>query len=288
MKQPKQTLKGERFFPHNLMLYVNRATEAFSLPQHEHEFIELAYVMEGRGFHYVENKVERISPGQLFVIPIGVSHVFRPASADVAKEPLIIYNCIFTDELIESFIPFVIDKPIITFMKELIEEGLRYYAVSDVDAAMEKLFLSLYREYSLQQSGSSTYLNSLFLQLIITMYRFKHNEIKALPSKQDRFVQVLLYIEQNYAMELTLSHLTEQFQWSERHFQRLFKQHTNQSFHSYLQSLRIRKSCEQLRNSQLKISRIAESVGYKDINSFIGLFKRMIGQTPSSYRQQFK
>lgn len=288
MKQPKKTLKWERFSPHNLMLYVNRVTEAFSLSQHEHEFIELAYVMEGRGFHYVENEVERISPGQLVVIPIGFSHVFRPASADVAKEPLIIYNCVFKPELIESFIPFVIDKPIITFMEELKEEGLRYYSVSDVDAAMEKLFLSLYREYTLPQSGSSTNLNSLLLQLIVTMYRFKHNENKTLPSKQDRFMQVLLYIEQNYAMELTLSLLTEKFQWSERHFQRLFKQHTNQSFHNYLQSLRIRKSCEQLRNSQLKISRIAESVGYKDINSFIGLFKRMIGQTPSSYRQQFK
>ncbi|NOU73262.1 helix-turn-helix domain-containing protein [Paenibacillus sp. LMG 31458] len=288
MKHSKQTLKGERFFRHDLKLYVNREAEAFSLSKHAHEFIELAYVMEGRGFHYVENEVERISPGQLFVIPIGVSHVFRPASADVIKEPLIIYNCIFTPEFIESLISSVTEKPILTFMEELKEVGLHYYSVPDVDAAMEKLFLSLYREYSLPQSGSSTYLNSLFLQLIVTLYRFKHNENKALPSKQDRFMQVLLYIEQHYAMELTLSHLTEKFQWSERHLQRLFKQHTNQSFHNYLQSMRIRKSCEQLRNSQLKISRIAESVGYKDINSFIGLFKRMIGQTPSSYRQQFK
>ncbi|GFZ93231.1 hypothetical protein GCM10008018_44500 [Paenibacillus marchantiophytorum] len=274
------------------MLYVNRVTETFRLSQHSHEFIELAYVGEGRGFHYIENEVHRAERGQLYVIPIGVSHVFRPSSADDSKEPLIIYNCIFTPQLLESFLPGVTDPPIAAFMQLLKDEAYEFDSIVDVDASIEKLFLALYQEFSLPQSGSTTYLNSLLLQLLVTIYRLINREQRAgLPAESaqpDRFLQVLLYMEQQYAEELTLSHLTQKFQWSERQLQRLFNRHTSQTFHSYLQSLRIRKSCEQLRDSSHKIRSIAESVGYKDQNSFISIFKRIVGMTPRSYRNQFE
>lgn len=288
MRQAKSTLTGERFFSGHLKLYVSRETESFTLSQHSHEFIELAYAMEGRGFHYVEDEVERVAPGRLYVIPLGVSHVFRPSSADQRKEPLIIYNCIFAPELIASFVPFVPEANLAAFLEELKEEQMSYYWISDADGALEKLFLALHREYSLPQNGSMTYLNSLLLQLLVTLYRLKHQEEQSPPSKRDPFMQVLLYIERHYAMELTLSHLADLFPWSERQLQRLFGRHTNQTFHHYLQSLRIRKSCEHLRESELTIRRIAETVGYKDVQSFTGVFKKIIGRTPSSYRQQFK
>ncbi|WP_409340612.1 helix-turn-helix domain-containing protein [Paenibacillus sp. MBLB4367] len=292
MQHPKHTLKADRFFPKHQMLYVNRVTETFRLSRHSHEFIELAYVGEGKGFHYIENKVHRAARGQLYVVPIGVSHVFRPSSADDSNEPLIVYNCIFTPQLLENLLPGVTDPPIAAFLQRLKEETHEYDSVVDVDAAIEKLFLALYQEFSFPQSGSSTYLNSLLLQLLVTVYRLKNKEqparLPAEPAQPDRFLQVLLYMEQHYAAELSLSHLTEKFQWSERHLQRLFNRHTSQTFHRYLQSLRIRKSCEQLRDSPHKISRIAESVGYKDLQSFITIFKRIVGMTPGSYRNRFE
>ncbi|QGQ95049.1 AraC family transcriptional regulator [Paenibacillus psychroresistens] len=288
MKPSKETLKEDIFIKDQLLLYVNRATETFHMPLHSHEFIELAYVAEGKGFHYIENEVQRIHKGQLHVIPIGVSHVFRPNSTDALKDPLIVYNCIFTRKLIDSLIPFITDKAIAEYLAGLSEETLPYYALLDADGAVEKLFLALYREYSLPISGSSTFLNTLLIQLIVTLYRLKNDKIETSSNKPARFLQVLHYMDQQFAEEITLSHLTDRFQWSERHLQRLFKQHTEQTFNHYLQNLRITKSCELLRSSQLSVSRVAESVGYKDIHSFNVLFKRIVGNTPSSYRGQIK
>jgi AraC-like DNA-binding protein len=288
MEQAKRTLKKANFFQDNLLLYVNRVTEAFSLPLHSHEFIELAYVAEGKGFHYIENEVQRIHKGQLHVIPIGVNHVFRPTSIDALKDPLIVYNCIFTRQLIDSLIPFITDKSIEQYLAGLSHDSHPYYALFDADSSIEKLFQALYQEYSLPLSGSSTFLNTLLVQLIVTIYRLKNDKTEALLNKPTRFLQVLHYMDQQFAEEITLSHLTDRFQWSERHFQRLFKQHTEQTFNHYLQNLRVQKSCELLRSSQLTISRIAESVGYKDIHSFNTLFKRIVGSTPSSYRRQIK
>jgi AraC family transcriptional regulator, L-rhamnose operon transcriptional activator RhaR len=286
MKHAKETFKEESFFRDHLRLFVNRATETFQVPLHSHEFIELAYVAEGKGFHYIEDEVQRIHKGLLHVIPIGVSHVFRPNSTDALKDPLIVYNCIFTRKLIDSLIPFITDKSIAEYLVGLSEETLPYYALFDADAAIEKLFLALYREYSLPLSGSSTYLNTLLIQLIVTLYRLKNDKTEAHLNKPARFLQVLHYMDQQYAEGITLSHLTDRFQWSERHLQRLFKQHTEQTFNHYLQNLRIAKSCELLRSSQLTISRVAEAVGYKDIHSFNSLFKRIVGRSPSSYRRQ--
>ncbi|SDD04841.1 AraC family transcriptional regulator, L-rhamnose operon transcriptional activator RhaR [Paenibacillus sp. UNCCL117] len=286
MNQPKRTLTAERFFPDHTMLSINRATEAFRLPQHDHEFIELAYVGEGRGFHYMENEVRPAARGQLFVIPVGVSHVFRPSSPDTASEPLVVYNCIFQPGLIDSLLPVVTEEPIAAYMKELQTGKLSCEAITDVDACLEALFLAMHREHELPQSGASTYLRSLLLQLLLTMHRLKHRESSEWPGKHDRFIQVLEYVERHYSEELTLSQLTESFRWSERQLQRLFKRHTSQTFLHYLQGVRVRKSCEQLRKSDRTIGAIAESVGYRDVNSFIALFKKVVGQTPGSYRKQ--
>ena len=67
MQHSKETLRRDTFFQDNLRLYVNRATETFNMPLHSHEFIELAYVAEGKGFHHVGHEVQRIHKGQLYV-----------------------------------------------------------------------------------------------------------------------------------------------------------------------------------------------------------------------------
>lgn len=73
--------------------------------------------------------------------------------------------------------------------------------------------------------------------------------------------------------------------YSERHLQRLFKLHTGQTFRRYRQARRIEKSCEWLRDPRLKISSVAEIVGYRDQDNFVGIFKRYMGKTPSEYRK---
>ncbi|MGP3784971.1 helix-turn-helix domain-containing protein [Paenibacillus sp. 1A_MP2] len=48
------------------------------------------------------------------------------------------------------------------------------------------------------------------------------------------------------------------------------------------------KSCELLKNSQHKVSLIAELVGYRDVDSFYAVFKRITGETPQGYRRNFR
>ncbi|BBI31679.1 AraC family transcriptional regulator [Cohnella abietis] len=286
------TLKGEIYFHNDMPIYVNRVTESFTTPMHKHDFIEFAYIAEGSGFHYVGEEVHEVRKGQLFFIPIGTSHIFRPVSVDKTKHQLIVYNCVFPLQLLIKLSEFTSDSHVQQFISSIYNGAESYYFLLDTGDSIEKLFMLLHREYSIQRAGSSDYLCTLILQLLITVHRMKQ---QLLPShsqshstrKLTQFDHLLTYMEQNLSNDLSLSHLAQISRWSERHLQRLFKQHTEQSFTRYLQLLRMQKSCELLRSTAFKISTIAEMTGYKDIASYIDVFKRNVGNTPSGYRKAF-
>lgn len=289
MKHPiKTTYKGEAYFRDNLLLYVNRATEDFTMALHDHDFLEITYVAEGSGFHYIANEVHKVRKGQLFFIPIGISHVFRPSSTNSTKHPLIVYNCVINLLLLSKLADFSTDLKIVEYIQHLKSGEEAYFTCTDVGDRVEKLFLSMHQEYSLVQSGSPDILYALLLQLLIMIYRLRQDTTELPAPKPTSFAHLLTYMEQHSYTELSLAQLSQISRWSERHLQRLFKQHTEQTFHAYLQSLRIQKSCELIRGSQLKISTIAETVGYKDLNSFNSVFRRITGMTPSQYRKDLR
>ncbi len=290
MNRPIETYRGETFFNNELLLYVNRASEDFNMPLHDHDFIEFAYIAEGGGFHHIGNEVHPVRKGQMFYIPIGTSHVFRPASTDLSRNPLIVNNCVFSQRLLMKLGEFTSDTAIKRFIASIREGSITSFFIEDTGDSIEKLFVLLHREFSLPREGSADYLYSLLLQLLITAYRMKEKfEHPLSPSSRPRsltaFDQLLTYLEQNLTEELSLRRLSQISRWSERHLQRLFKLHTEQTFNRYVQSLRIRRSCELLRTTSFKIGTIAEMSGYKDIASFMGVFKRNVGATPSAYRK---
>lgn len=271
-----------------MQIIVIRFTEAFDVPLHSHDFIEINFVAEGKGFHHIGNDIYPVTKGHLFVVPVGIPHVYRPSSPDSGLHPLIVYNCLFKPQLIEKMSALLSDSSLIGHLNDLQSDTAAYYSVQDIDGSIEKLMVTMYRESSLSSIGSSTYLYTLLIQLIITVYRFKTEGSLPQTRNTANLNHLIQYLEQNLHEDITLSHLAGISQWSIRHLQRMFIQHTGQTFGNLLQNIRIQKGCEYLRDSQLKISTIAEKVGYTHIDSFNAVFKKIVGQTPSQYRKQMR
>lgn len=57
------------------------------------------------------------------------------------------------------------------------------------------------------------------------------------------------------------------------------------SFKNYLCSYRINEACRQLLYTNKQIGRIAEDVGYKDVDYFLCKFIELKGCTPSHFRK---
>jgi len=94
--------------------------------------------------------------------------------------------------------------------------------------------------------------------------------------------QVQDYIENHLEEELNIKKLAEIAQFSEFHFQRIFRQFTGESLYSYMKRVRLEKSVFLLRaNKQRTIQDIALSVGFTNQASFAKALKERFGTTAS-------
>ena len=100
-----------------------------------------------------------------------------------------------------------------------------------------------------------------------------------------RVVQAKLYMDKNYAENIDLDNIADEAFFSKFHFIRLFKKSYGKTPHNYLTSVRI-QNATQLLNEGKSVSEVCFSVGFESVSSFTGLFKRVVGATPSLYQQQ--
>jgi AraC family transcriptional regulator len=94
------------------------------------------------------------------------------------------------------------------------------------------------------------------------------------------------YIEANLKNPITLSDLAAQIGLSEYHFCRAFKRTTGISPYQYLLKKRIQYACECLFQKDSSILDIALSSGFGDSMQFSKHFKKVMGVTPTFYREQ--
>ena len=102
-----------------------------------------------------------------------------------------------------------------------------------------------------------------------------------------RVVQAKLFIESNYADKIDVDNISDEAYFSKFHFIRLFKSIYGKTPHQYLKSVRIEKA-QQLLKKGLSVTEVCISVGFDSLSSFSGLFKRMIGESPSAYSKHYK
>ncbi len=112
------------------------------------------------------------------------------------------------------------------------------------------------------------------------------DSIKALgTSTDDRYNEIMKYIRDNY-LTVTLSKLAEKFFLSQPYISKYIKEKSGMTFEGHVKKLRLDKAGSLLRNGNMKVANIAESVGYQNVEHFNRLFKAQYGVTPVQYRNQ--
>ncbi|MBN2048148.1 MAG: helix-turn-helix transcriptional regulator [Anaerolineaceae bacterium] len=93
------------------------------------------------------------------------------------------------------------------------------------------------------------------------------------------------YINEHFAMPISLDVLSETFSISKYHLSRMFKKYIGLPPIDYLITIRINQAKELLKYSQHDIVTIGEMVGIHHANHFLYLFKKREGMTPSAFRK---
>ena len=100
-----------------------------------------------------------------------------------------------------------------------------------------------------------------------------------------KMTQACSYISENCEQVITLDNIAEQFGFSSYYFSRLFKSATGYNFTEYLTLQRVKRAQLFLADSDMNITEIAFSSGFKSISSFNRAFRQFRGCAPRDYRK---
>lgn len=101
--------------------------------------------------------------------------------------------------------------------------------------------------------------------------------------------KVINYQKENFENEdLTIGKVAKEFGISTSEVNRLIYFQYEKSFYDYLDLLRVTKSCELLKKTDLKIIDVALSIGYNSTRTYQRAFRRITGVSPSKFRATIK
>lgn len=182
---------------------------------------------------------------------------------------------IFNNNIIEMFYIefkskenlFFIDT--ISFL-DINEEVLRYYS------CIEELY-------------SNKISNPQILSHILAYFVMLYNSA-CMSNKKTNYCPEIVnnikdYLENNFNSKIKIKDLTSNFYISRSELFYIFKKYTNSTIIGYLNTLRINKAKELLKDTNYSITEISQLVGFDSVQYFSRVFKKSIGNSPSKFRK---
>jgi len=101
----------------------------------------------------------------------------------------------------------------------------------------------------------------------------------------DIYIDIMRYIDNHYTdLDLNITTIADEFHFTPPYLSKKFKDSTGISIIDYIYQVRIIQAKKMIKETNLKISDIAQKVGFTDSNAFIRIFKRLEGITPGAFK----
>jgi AraC-like DNA-binding protein len=280
-------LKTTEFLSGELPVAVHRRDPQPDYPLHSHEFSELVIVYGGSGEHFTEDSKGRVSTGDVFLIPGGMSHGYR-LLADLK-----LVNIVFDLKNLDSPLSGLPVFPSFHILLSMIPD-FKSGRTTEFQLSPEQLetIMSIVFQLELEtfgnQQGGKLMAAALFMQLSAQLIRFCEQRHDSSRSGSLRLGKVISYINHNYQSRITVPELARLAGMSESTLSRAFKKTYGCPPLVYCVRLRLHKAGMLLKNSELSISEIASAVGFPDSNYFSRAFRENTGISPRDYRNTEK
>lgn len=134
----------------------------------------------------------------------------------------------------------------------------------------------------ISKSGTLSILNNLLIQKVDLLFYSLETNIQ----ENSTIFLIKSFISKNYQNEsLSVKDISEHVYLSTSYVCTIFKNETGKTLNQYLTEYRIDKAKSLLLDPRYKITDISAKVGYSDGNYFGKTFKKMVGFSPSEFRE---
>lgn len=256
---------------------------AYNAKPHFHDFVMIAYIAYGNGYHDIDNKEISVCEGDIFVINPNVSHRFRSAEKDTFME---LFYCYFLPDILDDiWLPLVRDFP---EEIEFFERNIPYLYMKDQkNKNIRNIFVCMIDEFSHSPAGYVNMLKSWFVVMITNILRHNRTAINDPVYNQNKTVdEIIRYINYHIAYDIKVSDIAEANHLSEAYLCRLFKKHTGMTIVQFINKIKMEKVADILKNTDRSIENIADYVNCS--TSYLKtLFKKHTGMTMKAYRNKY-
>lgn len=114
---------------------------------------------------------------------------------------------------------------------------------------------------------------------------FLFAQLDELKGKSKKIRLAMEYIKQHYYEELSITTIADEVGMGSTYLCTLFKKETGMTVHEYIEAVKIENAKELLKDGNMKLSEVAERVGYTNPNYFSSVFRRVTGFYPSNFRR---
>jgi len=121
-------------------------------------------------------------------------------------------------------------------------------------------------------------------ELILEKRRKEQRRVSS--DMQNRIAQAIQYIQENFTGDISREGLAAKANLSPSRFGKAFLACTNMTIHDYIIELRLNATLPLLAGTTKTITEIAHKTGFDSLSTFNRTFKKMIGITPTEYREK--
>lgn len=232
----------------------------------------IMYCAEGTGWYSVGgSERHEVNAGNLVVLPANMAHVYGAH----ASEPWSIYWVHLRGILSNNYI------------EPLLNEGVTAMAPAKTQKWLElfhECYGTLETGYSMQTMMYASQIAGYMLGMLAYGSGTDHESMSSKRAAE----QSVQYMLQHLEGAVSLKELAAQARLSVPHYSQLFKQATGYSPIDYYLRLKIQHSCRYLDFTDWTVKQISSELGFKDPYYFSRLFSKMMGRSPTEYRNKTK
>lgn len=231
----------------------------------------LQFTVRGEGDYFVNDRLYRIEPNTLWLIPKDAYYYYIP-DKDNPYEYFWIY---FNGESAARFLQLL----------GISEEApVRFHVLNP---NIEKAFLQLI-ELSKTQKDEPFSLLSAAHALFGELARGCLPQTASLTREPSSAVEdAVAYIKTHYAQEIYLDDLAKIAKLEKVYFTKKFKAATGLSPIQFLLQFRLSNACKLLKED-ISLREVATQCGFQDFTNFLHRFKNFVGMTPTQYKKTFR
>lgn len=157
----------------------------------------------------------------------------------------------------------------------------------DIATLMERIL----RENRTEAFGKELMMQLLAVELLVAVSRGLREEweesLRVRTGKARELVKIAReYIVENHDRDISVADAAGYVFLSQGYFTRAFRDETGMSPMAFMMQVRVDHACKLLEQRDIKVSGVAEQVGFSSPQRFNAAFRKHVGMTPMAYRKQ--